>query len=133
MAEDFYEDDEPVEDVIAAFGAGPHGVTARPTHTPTMRIAVDFTRVREDGTMSLSIERLRDELGSLPTRNDMVELYEGGELSCWAVVVEVRDFTVLVRRISRAQKWVHDFGVVLSADCIVGTPTFAGQPMRRVS
>ena len=30
MAEDFYEDDEPVEDVIAAFGAGPHGVTAPP-------------------------------------------------------------------------------------------------------
>ena len=64
MVEDFYEDDEPVEDVIAAFGAGPHGVTA-------------------------------------PLR--------------------------------RVQQWVHDFGVVLYTDCwVVGTPTFAGQPMRPV-
>lgn len=27
---DFYEDDEPVEDVVAAFNAGPHGVTGPP-------------------------------------------------------------------------------------------------------
>lgn len=26
----FYEDDEPVEDVVAAFNAGPHGVTGPP-------------------------------------------------------------------------------------------------------
>ena len=61
MAEDFYEDDEPLEDVIAAFDAGPHGVTARPR---------------------------------------------------------------------RVQHWVHDFGATLDSCCIVGTPTFAGQPMR---
>jgi hypothetical protein len=27
---DFYDDDEPLEEVTAAFGAGPHGLTAPP-------------------------------------------------------------------------------------------------------
>jgi hypothetical protein len=30
VTQDFYEDDEPLEDVVAAFNAGPHGLTARP-------------------------------------------------------------------------------------------------------
>ena len=29
-SDDFYEEDEPVEDVAAAFEAGPHGLTAPP-------------------------------------------------------------------------------------------------------
>lgn len=30
MSGDFYEDDEPLEDVLADFGPGPHPVTRRP-------------------------------------------------------------------------------------------------------
>lgn len=33
MASDFYEEDEPIEDVLAAWERGPHGVTAPPVQT----------------------------------------------------------------------------------------------------
>lgn len=30
LPNDFFEEDEPVEDIVAAFEAGPHGITERP-------------------------------------------------------------------------------------------------------
>jgi hypothetical protein len=61
------------------------------------RIGVDFTRVRDDGTLSLSIERLKEELGAIPWRDHIVELYEDDGQSCWAVVTEVQAYTVVVK------------------------------------
>jgi hypothetical protein len=39
MPEGFYEDDEPVDDVIAAFERGEHGVTRRPVVIETAGLA----------------------------------------------------------------------------------------------
>lgn len=34
VSDDFYEDDEPISDILAAFEAGPHVVSTPPAHLP---------------------------------------------------------------------------------------------------
>lgn len=49
-AEDFYEDDEPVEDILRAWNSGAPGTTAPPTPLLVMSIQSVFTGVAFSGT-----------------------------------------------------------------------------------
>lgn len=77
---DFYEDDEPVADVVAAFTDGPHAVTAAPVRGWTYWLAPDMT-LRELSTCGapVAVRALREDLEDVELCQGCGEpLSEGG-------------------------------------------------------